>query len=458
VLKVNSLPVARRNEGESLRTLALNTSSQTVSWSASPVAQGDSIIAEDLKQSTEELRSAGLKALQQRDYRTASQLLKKATEGTQSDKAPWYELGRAYAALSAHDEAVAAFRKQIELNTSHKTAYDELASELEALGKHDEAVTAYKKQLETMPLDKVAHKQLGLLLARLKRDNDAITELEAFSSVPPADPQVEYTLGTLYARTGKADKAKPMLSKVVGFTGLPANADPFSQALRDDINADEALRDATDVLSDVGDQFDSGPYASDSHAALAAMPFVGLAWARAGWAHHLKHENLDAIRYLQAAFDLTTSPVVANRLGRVYESAGDKTKAQRLYALSSALGGPDSDDALARLKKLAPAAADDMVRKATAEVAALRAVKLAKVASDAKSASSLHLVFDGTAKPERIDYAPDLKGAEHAILNANYPVTFPEISSVKVVRQGALACQSSGCVVELKAVAFESEK
>lgn len=454
VLKVNELPIMRRSDAEALRSLALNTSAQTISWSANAVAKGATNVAEKGTQSPEEMRSAGIKALQQRDYKTAAQLLKQAAEAGQPDKAPWYELGRAYAALNAHDDAVSAFRKQIELNQGQKNVYDELAAELQALGKNDDAVNAYKKQLENQPLDKTAHRRLGLLLAQMKHDGDAIAELEAFNAVPPGDPQVSYTLAKLYARTGKADASRKMMGELMGVTSVSAGGDPFSNALRADINADDTLRDAGDVLSQIGDQFESASYSTDLRAAAAAMPFVGLEWARIGWAHSVKGETMDAIRYLKASLDLTMSPVVANRLAQVYENAGNSTNAKGLYALAIALGGAEAEDSSTRLKRLTPNV-DEAVKKATAELSAMREVKVGKAGATA-SADTLDLVFDGSQKPERVDsHGVDLSSAEQMVLNASYPVTFPEVSSLKVVRQGALKCQQAGCVVGLKPAAFE---
>jgi hypothetical protein len=86
-------------------------------------------------------------------------------------------------------------------------------------------------------------------------------------------------------------------------------------------------------------------------------------------------------------------------------------------------------------------------------------VKLAKVsATDKGAAPSLNLVFDGSGKPERVDsYGADVHSAEQAILNASFPVIFPEQSSVKVVREGALVCRDSGCSIELKSAGFNPD-
>jgi tetratricopeptide (TPR) repeat protein len=66
----------------------------------------------------------------------------------------WYDLGLANAGANRHADAIAAFRKQIELDPNHKHANGDLAMELQQTGKTDEAIAAYRKQLETAPYEK----------------------------------------------------------------------------------------------------------------------------------------------------------------------------------------------------------------------------------------------------------------------------------------------------------------
>ena len=75
--------------------------------------------------------------------------------------------------------------------------------ELQQAGKTDDAIAAYRKQLEMAPYDKTTHKNLGLLLAQLGRDADARTELEAAAAIPPDDPETKMALAQVYGRLGK---------------------------------------------------------------------------------------------------------------------------------------------------------------------------------------------------------------------------------------------------------------
>jgi len=75
-----------------------------------------------------------------------------------SVKDAWYDLGQAYAGANHHAEAIAAFRKQIELDPNHKRANGDLAMELQQTGKPDDAIAAFRKQLEITPYDKTTLK------------------------------------------------------------------------------------------------------------------------------------------------------------------------------------------------------------------------------------------------------------------------------------------------------------
>src|SRR5260370_10321372 len=118
----------------------------------------------------EEIRKGGGAALARRDFGVAADLLKRAVDQDPKQKDAWEDLGLAYAGLNQHDQAIGAFRKEIEMNPEHARANSDLAGELQQEGKLEEAVAAYKKQTEITPSDKLSHTTLRHLLAHMKRD------------------------------------------------------------------------------------------------------------------------------------------------------------------------------------------------------------------------------------------------------------------------------------------------
>ncbi|MGA2965915.1 MAG: DUF3857 domain-containing protein [Terriglobales bacterium] len=458
VVKVSELAAARRVDYESFRNATQSDQDQLLSCTiATPQGQGQQSAAAKMEGTPEELHKAGVKALQSKDYRTAIDLLKRAVDADASLKDGWHDLGLAHAGANNHAEAIAAFRKQLELDPNHKHANGDLAVELQQTGKNDEAIAAYRKQLETTPYDKTTLKNLGVLLAQLGRDADARTELEAAAAIPPDDPETKMALAQVYGRLGEKAKAQELLKGLTGSAGADSGQDIFAAALKDDVDPAETERDAQQVLYDIGDQFDSGEMDRLGPSAFSSMRLVALAWARMGWAKFKRGDNLTAMQFLTSAWLLSESGTVANRLGQALEKLGQAEKARHMFALAVAAGGSDVVDSRARLAKLAgdQAAAEKDAAQASVELVRARTidVKLDPIIISSKPVSArFNLVFDSSPRPERAEFVDgdeSLRSAGEQLRQKDFPVRFPDVSSVKIVRRGLLSCGASGCSIEL---------
>jgi tetratricopeptide (TPR) repeat protein len=471
VVKTNEIAASRRADYESFRNVTRSDEDQQISCSiATPSGERPQNANSKIEGTPADLHKAGVKALQNKDYLGAIDLLKRAVDGDSNVAAPgtanlsvkdaWYDLGLAYAGANKHAESVAAFRKQIDLDPNHKHANAELAMELQQSGKTDEAIAAYRKQLEIAPYEQATHKNLGLLLAQLKRDPEARKELEAAASIPPPDPETKMALAQLYGRVGEKDLSQELMKGLTGSTTSDSGQDIFESALRNDIDPTQAERDAQQVLYDIGGQFDSGEFDRLGPSAFSAMRLVALAWARTGWAKYQRGENLSAMQFLHAAWLLSQSGTVANRLAQVYEKQGQREKAIRMYAFAVAAGavggGGNSNevqDSRARMAKLAsdPASAEKEVSEAPALLVKARTVKLDPITTRT-AAARFNLVFDSSPRPERADFVDGderLRTAAAQLKEKDFPVRFPDASSVKIVRRGLLTCGDSGCSIEL---------
>ena len=241
VVKTNEVAASRRADYESFRNATRSDQDQLLSCSILTPSGQAVQAATKMEGTPAELHKAGVKALQSKDYRTAIDLLKRAVDADSSlagtgMKDAWYDLGLAYAGANNHAEAIAAFRKQIELDPNHKHANGDLAMELQQAGKTDDAIEAYRKQLETAPYDKTTHKNLGLLLAQLGRDADARTELEAAAAIPPDDPETKMALAQVYGRLGEKTLAQELMKGLTGSAGGDSGQDIYAAALKDDID------------------------------------------------------------------------------------------------------------------------------------------------------------------------------------------------------------------------------
>ncbi len=468
-VKLNELPASKRADYDSFRNVTRSNEDQLLSCTIT-APSGRAAEASAMVGSPAELHKAGVSALESKNYQSAIELLKRAVNGDVNLKDGWYDLGRAYARANNHADAIGAFRKQIEEDPNHKLANLELGIELQQTGKNDDAIAAYRKQIEIAPYEKESHKDLGLLLAQMGKDAEARGELEAAAAIPPDDPETKMALAQVYARLGEAAKSAELMKGLTGSAGGDAGADVFAAALKPDIDPAQTEHDAQQVLYDIGGQFDSGEFDRLGPSAFSAMRLVALAWARMGWAKSLRGENLAAMQFLNSAWLLSGSGTVANRLGQVYEKAGQRDKARHMYALAAAAGGADAGDSRERLSRLCSAdtpvrasagsatgcATSDAVEKeiagATRELAQSRIVMLALKNAPKNATAKFNLVFDSSPQPERAEFVEgdeSLRSAGEQMRDKDFPVRFPDASSIKIVRRGVVRCEAAGCMVEL---------
>jgi tetratricopeptide (TPR) repeat protein/transglutaminase-like putative cysteine protease len=445
LLKVNELPATRRADYISFHNVTTGAVEETPWCSAARPSATALASAAEMKGSPAELREAAAAALRRQDFNTAASLLQRAADQDPTAKDGWEGLGQAYSGLNQHEKAVHAFQTAIDRDPDHPHVNAELAAELCQLGRYDEGIRSYRRQIELAPTEKSAHKQLGLLLVRLKRDSEAQTELEAAAAIPPEDPELKMALAQLYARTGNSNKAELIMSGSSAGTGTAS--DLFAAALRDDADADQLLHDSEKSLSILGDQFESGEYDKMDVNAFGVMDSVALAWAREGWGRFLHGDTLAAWQFLEAAWDLSQSGTVGNRLARVFEKTGARDRAQHMYALAVVAGGPDAQSSKDKVMKLNPANATKTLAEARAELDKMRTLPLRRVVPQ-DAVARFALLFDNSNTPDRVQFIDgdeSLHVAADELQKIGFPVKFPDVSSVKIVRMGKVSCVASGC-------------
>lgn len=241
---------------------------------------------------------------------------------------------------------------------------------------------------------------------------------------------------------------------VTGTPGSGPVADIYSSALPDDLDPRETVRDARKTLDDLGDQFGSPEFSRLEPSAFQAMDAVALAWARIGWAKYQEGEYLEAMQFLNSAWLLSQSGTVGNRLARVLQKEGQGEPARHTLALAIAAGGAEVSLSRTEFVKLFPSpdAAEKKISEAMAELLHTRTLKFPALVSD-KASAQFALLFDGSNKPERAEWLEgdaSLRPAADKLREKEYPVTFPDASSVKIVRKATLTCDRSACALVLQ--------
>ncbi|HKR83409.1 MAG TPA: tetratricopeptide repeat protein, partial [Terriglobales bacterium] len=403
ILKVDELPATKRADFSSFHNVTTSAVEETPWCSIARPSAASLTAAAEMKGTPTELRDAGNAALKRQDFSTAATLLQRAADQDPNSREGWEGLGQAYSALNQHEKAIAAFRKQLEKDPGDAHANGELAVELQQLGRFEEAIAAYRKQIEVSPSEKLAHKRLGMLLGQLQRNQEAQSELEAAAAIPPEDTEVKMALAQLYSRLGESKKSEVMMASLTGGTAVSATDDFFAPALRDDVDPSQAIHDAEKNLNSIGDQFDSGEYDRLDPSTYAVMDMVALSWARLGWGRFLQGDNLAASQFLDAAWQLSHSGTIANRLARVYEKTGARDRAQHMYALAAIAGGMAAQNSREQVGKLNPATAEKALAEADDELRKMRDINLPKRTTQ-KSAARFILMFDNSSSADRAQF------------------------------------------------------
>ena len=115
-------------------------------------------------------------------------------------------LGNAYRRQGRNDEAVAAFRRALDIRPHVKTLSN-LGATLRRMGKIAEAERTYERALVLDPESAIAHVGLGLVYAESGRPEDALREYERALTLDPQFAAVYINIGALLQSQGKLDEA-----------------------------------------------------------------------------------------------------------------------------------------------------------------------------------------------------------------------------------------------------------
>ncbi len=127
--------------------------------------------------------------------------------------------GVALAATGRVEEAIAQYKRAIELNPRFPDAHNNFGSTLVAIRRYDEAAVHFRKALEIDPKHAGAHSNLGALLAQLGRIDEAIPHLQEAIARAPGAADAYKNLGLALALKGRFEEATPYLEQVVNVSG-----------------------------------------------------------------------------------------------------------------------------------------------------------------------------------------------------------------------------------------------
>ena len=105
------------------------------------------------------------------------------------------------------DEAMAHYRKALEIKPDYAEAHNNLGIALAGRGRIDEAIAHYRKALEIKPNYAEAHNNLGIALAGCGRIDEAIAHYQKALEIKPDYAEAHNNLGVALADRGRIDEA-----------------------------------------------------------------------------------------------------------------------------------------------------------------------------------------------------------------------------------------------------------
>jgi tetratricopeptide (TPR) repeat protein len=399
----------------------------------------------------DDLVESGRAAYTSNNFPLAIQLLKRATEVDPKNKYAWYALAVAYMGMRQNDDAIAALNKQIELNPYDEFAYNALGRAYWQERRYDNAVTAFNKQIEINPLDKFAHAGLGSMYSEWHKYDLAAPELEKAASLTPDNPELQVSLGDAYLNLGQDDKALATFDHAVELSATPLvwNNIAYQLSLKNS-HLDRAQQYAESAVSATTAALRNVSLDRLTAQDLPLVPSLIAYWDTLGWVYFGEGNYDKAEKYIGAAWHLGQHGEVGDHLGQIYAKQGKKDQALHTYALS--LSGlrpiPETRDRLVSIAG-SSAKADAAAAKYKDELQQSRTIDLGKVAKETGSAEFFVLLSrgkGGDATVEAVKFASGdekLKVFTDALRTAEYRLSFPDDTPVKILRRGTLSCSTA---------------
>jgi tetratricopeptide (TPR) repeat protein len=154
----------------------------------------------------------------------------------------WLNLADSYAQAGRYDEAIATFRRALELRPTDADGWNDLGNVLALVGRAEEALAHFERALELKPDFAEAYSNYGHALQSVGRSDDALRQYRRALELKPNHPGALNNLGAELAQRGEAAEAREVLERAVRVRpGDAASHDNLASVLRQLGRWDEAL-------------------------------------------------------------------------------------------------------------------------------------------------------------------------------------------------------------------------
>jgi tetratricopeptide (TPR) repeat protein len=119
------------------------------------------------------------------------------------------QVGICYWKLGRHQEAIATFKKAIQLNPNSAMSYDNLGVALSSMGEYEEAKKQYQMSIKVDPYYFRAYTNLGALFVEMGNYEEALKVLKSAIQINPDYFEAYDNLAIVYNRMGKPKEVVP---------------------------------------------------------------------------------------------------------------------------------------------------------------------------------------------------------------------------------------------------------
>ncbi|MEW6109105.1 MAG: tetratricopeptide repeat protein [Nitrospirota bacterium] len=195
--------------------LSAGTYSRNILWK-DPQALWEDVLTK-FPQNVRANNSLGVIYKEQGDFEKAAEKFKKILDINSIYVPAYYNLGDIQYRLGNHRDAIAFFKKALELGPSYHFRLDTLTSlavTYSEMGDDDNALETFKKAASLFPEVVTTHNNLGRQYIKMGQLDNAIEVLEKALSLREA-PQVFYNLSVAHKQKGNKDKSKMYYQKAM---------------------------------------------------------------------------------------------------------------------------------------------------------------------------------------------------------------------------------------------------
>ena len=347
------------------------------------------------------------------------------------------------------DEGFSAMREQrpereVEVYPADGWAWTELALVLEQ-GGHQEAEAAFRRQLEVDPDHPTARRSLASLLLESGRPRDALSVLEPLESRQPS-ADVLMDVGRAHLGLGEDRAGVAALEKALKLSPGPASLNNAAHWLavagarlpQASAWAEAAVKGHVEEIRKLAGR---GPSAREASSATSLLN----AWATLGWVRFQQGRIEDAERYVSAAVRLQRSGEGFEHMGEILERRDRRADAVVAYARAVAAEG--NLEARRRLEILVPPGElDSLVAAARTDLLRQRILLRKPAAGSAGTDARILLVLavDGNVAEVLPADGKDVPGVG-ALRGARHGAELLEPSPGRLVLAGRYRCAAGEC-------------